>query len=130
LVKGARVAVVTLITIPMVTLVTVGIWALAGLDAVPMILIGVIALPAYTYLPTLSGNAVPLSNPIEEGKRAQNGPIMMLGMFGSFGLAGLAAVAKNYDLFIPFLLVETLISLGICLLVRAQEKKMDWRRYD
>ena len=55
---------------------------------------------------------------------------MMLGMFASFGLAGLAAAARNFDLFIPFLILEALISLGLCLLIRTYERRMDWRRYD
>ena len=130
LVKGARVAVITLITVPLVVMVSIGIWALVGLDMLPMVLIGLIALPVYTYLPTISGNAVPLSNPLEESKKAQGGPIMMLGMFASFGLAGLAAAARNFDLFIPFLILEALISLGLCLLIRTYERRMDWRRYD
>ena len=128
--QGARVAVVTFLTLPLLAGLSIFAVVTQGGDSLWFVLVGAIALPIYTLIPGATGDATPLSNPIEEAKSARNMPVMMLSLFGAIGLAGAATGASALGFFFPFLAVEMVVSLIICYFLQLQVAKRKWRLYD
>jgi len=130
LLQGARVAVVLFLSVPMLIVLTVFMAATHGLSAVWLILPGVIALPVYAMIPGVTGNATPLSNPIEEAKSMSNLPVMMGSMFAAMAIGGLATAASVMGFLAYFLVLESIASLILCLILRTAVSRSTWRSYD
>src|SRR5204863_6717541 len=111
---GARLAVLCVLTFPVLVLYGLILW-LVGIKAshLALLLPGLIALPIYALVPCLGGKAVPLSLPTEEAKSAGRGIHMIAVMMVSFALAGLATWSWSAGWFRWLLLVETILAGGI-----------------
>ena len=128
--QGARVAVVTFLTIPLLAGLAIFAAFSQGGASLWFVLVGVIALPIYTLIPGATGDATPLANPVEEAKAAKNMPVMMASIFGAIGLAGIATGAAAFGFLYPFLAVETVVSFMICYFLQLRVAKSTWRLYD
>ncbi|MCW1885854.1 hypothetical protein OKA04_14030 [Luteolibacter flavescens] len=98
-----------------------------GLEHLPLLLPGLIALPVYALAPGAIDKAVPLSKPTDASKSAGRGASMFLLMLSSMILPGLGLAAKYMHAFGIFLFIEAVASAVICfLLVRSiSAKKWD-----
>ena len=130
LLQGARIAVLLLLSLPMVILLFVFAAIFLGPATLWLLLPGVLALPVYSMIPAVFENAVPLSNPQEEAKSMNSFPILMLSMLGSFGIAAAAMALSAIGLLPYFLIGELAAVVGICLLFRAKIAKSRFRVYD
>jgi hypothetical protein len=87
---------------------------------------GLIALPAYAFLAGETSRAVPLSRPTEESKSAGRGAKMMLLMLSAIAIGTGGYFADSSGDLIPFLIVEAVVSLVVCLLANASISKVTW----
>jgi hypothetical protein len=74
----------------------------------------------------LGGRAIPLSQPIESAKSAGRGLRMIGVMFASFALAGLASAAWQTGWFAWFLLAESVVAVGLYLILRQKVSLARW----
>jgi len=124
---GTRHAVLCLLTFPVLVAYALILW-LVGIRGSHLLLLlpGLIALPVYALVPCLGGKAVPLSLPTEEAKSAGRGLQMVAVMMVSFLLAGLATWSWSAGWFPWFLLVETILAIGIYVAMRASLARARW----
>jgi hypothetical protein len=88
---GARRAVLLFLAAPMLVLVGLIVWWLPGATAQLWLLLpGILALPIYALIPSVTGKGVPLSIPTDAAKAAGRGLSMIGVMLVSFALAGAA----------------------------------------
>ena len=108
---GTRRAVLLFLGLP-VALVFIVVTAILthGIGQIPMLLPGIVVMPIYAILPSLSGKGLPLSVPIEEGKSAGRGLTMLGAIFFSFVIAGMASVAEHFGVFYWFLAAEVILA--------------------
>ncbi len=128
--QGARTAVMFYLCLPLIVALSIIMVIMRGPSALMLILAGAIATPVYALLPGLTGNATPLSNPLEESKKAAAFPLMMLSMFGSFGVAGAATFASSLGFLWLFLIIEAIISIVLCTFLKAIEARARWPKFD
>lgn len=125
--NGARRAVICFVAIPMLAAMGLITFVIEGFRSeMPLLLPGVVALPVYSLIPGLFGRAIPLSKPIEEGKAAGRGLSMILVMFVSIGISGIASALWWQGWFWPFLLAETVVSIGIYIGMRFALANVQW----
>ena len=124
---GARRAVLCVLTLPVVgAFVLLARLMEGGNSHLPLLLPGIIALPAYAMFACLGGNAVPLSLPTEEAKSAGRGLKMIGVMMVSALLALLATLSWNFGWFKWMLLSEAVVLLAIYLPMRAAVGSARW----
>ncbi|EDY21792.1 hypothetical protein CfE428DRAFT_1038 [Chthoniobacter flavus Ellin428] len=124
---GARQAVTCFITIPLMVFFTAVVYFLRHTSAeLPLLLPGLIALPAFTLAPHLGGKAIPFSKAGEEARSARRG----LDLFGvilvSISLSLVAIWAWSMGWFHWFLLSEIAVVGVIYTLMRVSLTRAPW----
>jgi ABC-2 type transport system permease protein len=116
---GERCAVLIFFTVPLMILSTVVV-LLIQRDPTQLLLLlpGFVAIPVFSLIPHLGGNAIPLSQPTDESKSARRGFTVIAAMDVSLAIAGIATFAWSMGWFRWLLLVEAPISLVLYLLFR------------
>ena len=126
--NGARQAVLLLLTLPLLALLALFAWLVLGdWSRLSLLLPGIIALPVYSLVPCLGGNAVPLSQPTQEAKAASRGLAMIGAMMVSFALAGIASWSWSAGWFRWLLLVETVVTIALYIGMRASLANVRWK---
>ncbi|SPE60327.1 conserved membrane hypothetical protein [Verrucomicrobia bacterium] len=106
---GARRAVLCFLTVPVLLVSGLLVWAIESDSSRLLLLLpGIIALPVYALVPGVAGKA-PLSLPTEEAKSAGRGLTMIGVMIISMALSGIAVWAWNDGWFRWLLAVESLV---------------------
>lgn len=127
LAHGARRAVLCLLTLPMLGLFALGVWVLkADTSQLPLLLPGLISLPVYSLLPSLSGKAILLSQPTEEARSARRGMTMVAVMLISMALGGVAAWSWSQGWFRWLLLAESVVAIGLYIGMRSVVSRSRW----
>jgi ABC-2 type transport system permease protein len=125
---GARRAVLLLLTLPVLFFFALIAWLMRSESSHLLLLLpGLVALPVYALIPSLGGHAVPLSVPTEEGKSAARAVSMIVVMIISAVLAGLSLWAWSTGWFAWFLLVETILAIGVYFGLRASLTAARWQ---
>jgi len=108
--NGTRRAVLLFLALP-VALVFVVVTAILthGSQLLLMLLPGILVMPIYAILPSVTGKGVPFSLPTEEGKAAGRGLSMIGALVFSFVIAAMAALSDHFGLFYWFLGAELLV---------------------
>jgi hypothetical protein len=124
---GARRAVLCLLALPMLLLVGLIVWALRG-DLAPLILFlpGIIALPVFALVPSMSGKGVPLSLPTDAAKSAGRGLNMIGVMVITFGLAEVASLAWTQGWFWWLVAAETVVAIVLYSIMRYTLANARW----
>jgi hypothetical protein len=124
---GARRAILVLLTAPVLLFYGLVAW-LAGIELSRMALLlpGLIALPIFALIPSLTGKTVPLSLPIDEAKSAGRGLHMIGVMLVSGALSGLAMWSWAGDWFLWLLLVEVIGVFILYAILRASLNSVRW----
>jgi hypothetical protein len=124
---GVRRAVLCWLTLPLVLMFGVVCWLMQGNSApLLMLLPGVIALPIFALVPTLRGEAVPLSQPGDEAKSVGRGLTMMAAVMISMAISGLAMLAWWGGWFWWFVGIESIVVVGLHWLMCKQLEKARW----
>jgi len=124
---GARRAVLCLLTLPVLLIFGLIVWALRGqVSSLALLLPGVIALPVFALLPNLGGKGVPLSLPTEASKSASRGALMIGVMVVAGLLSGLASFAWSGGWFGWLLLFELVIVCVLYVGLRASISAARW----
>lgn len=127
LIHGARLAVMILVAIPALLLLTLAVFFIPGAAAhMEMLLPGVIAMPVYAYLAGAFGKTIPLSRPGEEAKSAGRGLTLILMMMSSFIVSGIAIAADKFGNFGWYLVTETILAVGLCLILGKVINSLKW----
>jgi ABC-2 type transport system permease protein len=110
---GARQAVLFVLALPMSVALGVTSWAMVGMSSQCLLLLpGLIALPVFALIPSLDGQAVPLSRPGDEAKAASRGLSMIGIMMLALAIGGLGLGAWHTGVFWWFVLAELLVAGG------------------
>lgn len=123
---GARRAVLCFLTIP--TLLVFGLLAclFQGANSNLLLLLpGIIALPVYSLVPSVSG-AVPLSVPTDEAKSAGRGLSMIAVIMTSMVIGGLATFSWTTGWFREFIIVEALVAAVFYAVLRLSLARDRW----
>lgn len=124
---GARKAALLFLGVPLVMGVASLSWLmLHDLSRLELLLPGVIAMPAFSLIPCLGGNAVPLSMPTEEAKSASRGVTMIGMMMLSMLLSGVAIAAQSFGVFWWMILIESGLVAVSCFLLQAAIANSSW----
>lgn len=108
---GARRAVLLFLALPMLALMGLIVCVLGGgASALLLFIPGIIALPIFALVPSLSGKGVPLSIPVDAAKAAGRGMTMIVVMFIAFALAGLTEWSWNQGCFWPLVAGEAAVA--------------------
>jgi len=101
---------------------------LAGIELshLALLLPGLIALPIFALIPSLTGKSVPLSLPIDEAKSAGRGLHMIGVMLVSGALSGLAVWSWSGGWFVWLLLVELIAAFSLYLVLRKSIDSLHW----
>jgi ABC-2 type transport system permease protein len=125
--NGARVAVLVVLTFPLLAFVMAGLLvARVELSLLTMLLPGLIAMPVYSLVPCFKGRAVPLSHPSEEGKAAGRGLTMIGVMIVSTLLAAAGAAGWKFGFLWPFLAFEVIVVSILYFVMRRSLNKLRW----
>ncbi len=128
---GARKAVDLFLTLPAVLLQTLAAFLILGdLRMLYFLLPGIIALPAYSRLGGFAMKGAPLSEPAEESRSAKRGLVVFLSSLSVFALGGVAAGAWALGCFVPFLVVEAVVVLAVCLSLDRRTRGLRWQPVD
>ncbi len=125
--NGARRAVLCFLALPM--LVVFGlITRLMHHDSTTLLLLlpGIMALPVYSMVPCLLGEAVPLSKPTEEAKSTSRGLKFIGVMMVSVAVSTVAYFAWAWGWFWWLMLVETVAVMVIYAGMRASLRTLQW----
>jgi hypothetical protein len=124
---GARRAILALLTVPVLLFYALVVW-LAGIELsrLALLLPGLIALPIFALIPSLTGKTVPLSLPIDEAKSAGRGLHMIGVMLISTALSGLAMWSWSGGWFLGLLLVEVIAAFGLYEILRRSIDSTRW----
>lgn len=124
---GARRAVLLFLTLPIVAGFAILSWVLAkDSSLLPLLLPGVLALPIYAMIPSLRGNAVPLSCPTEEAKSAARGVRFIGVMMFSLILAGVSLWAWSNGFFRWMIILESFLVGVTYLAMRRSLARVHW----
>jgi ABC-2 type transport system permease protein len=124
---GARRAVLSLLTMPMVVAVVLLLWVMGSNSSqLPLLLPGIIALPVYAMIACVGEGAAPLSLPNEEAKSAGRGVVMIGVMVVSALVALVATFAWNYGYFKWLVLVELILATGLYGFMRKMVAGAKW----
>jgi hypothetical protein len=91
-----------------------------------LLLPGLIALPAYTFLAGATTRSVPFSRPTEESKSAGRGIKMTGIMLSAMALGGGSFFAAGGGYLTVFLVIEAIVCLVICLAANASISRIAW----
>ena len=125
--RGARRAVLCLLTVPAVAAV-----ALFAAVVVPekarllTLLPGIIAIPIFALMANLGGKGVPLSLPNEEAKSAGRALLMIAIIPISLALSGLTSWAWSAGLFWQFIGVEVLVVIAVHAVLSRSIERATW----
>jgi ABC-2 type transport system permease protein len=124
---GARRAVLCFLTLPMLVMLGL-ITRLLHQDSSSLLLLlpGILALPVYSMVPCLMGDAVPLSKPTEEAKSTSRGIKFIGVVMISLALSALADFAWNIGWFWWFLLAELIAVVIVYAGMRAAFVRLEW----
>jgi ABC-2 type transport system permease protein len=126
--EGARRAVLLLLTLPVALAFLAIVWlASSGGAPLALLLPGLVSLPVYTLVPSIGGPALPLSTPAEDAKSAGRGLIMFGVTMISMVLSGIAAAAWAFGWFWQFMLIETVVAMGLYVILRGRLANARWR---
>jgi hypothetical protein len=124
---GARRAVICLLTLPILLLVGLVVWLFTrDVSQFILFLPGLIALPVFALVPSLAGKGVPLSAPTDAAKATGRSLNMFLVMIAAFALAGITGLARSQGWFWWMLLGETVVAMGIYVVLRAMVDRKRW----
>ena len=124
---GARRAVLCFLTLPIAIIFgLLLLFTQSERSDILLILPGIIAAPVFALIPGLGG-AVPLSLPSDEARSASRGLAMMGVMIACGGLAGIAALSWSMGFFWLFVIVETLVAIGIYAVLRYLLTQTRWK---
>ena len=125
--EGARRAVLLLLTVPMLVLAVLIVWLLRGsFTELLLFLPGIIALPAFSLVPMIGGQGVPLSLPTDVAKAAGRSANMILVTIVAFSLSGLTSVAWSGGWFWWLVLGETAVVGAVYTILQIHLKKCGW----
>jgi hypothetical protein len=125
--EGVRRAVLLLLTLPMLALVTLIVWFMRGsFTELLLILPGLIALPAFSLVPMIGGQGVPLSLPTDAAKAAGRSLNMILVTAVAFALSGLTSVAWSGGWFWWLVLGELAVVGTVYTILRFHIKNCGW----
>jgi hypothetical protein len=125
---GARRAVLLCLTLPLLAAFGVICWAVAGTSWQLLLLLpGLIALPVFALIPSLEGQAVPLSRPGDEAKAASRGLSMVGMMFLAMAIGGLGVGAWYAGVFWWFILAEVLMAGGAYFALCRSIARVRWK---
>ena len=116
---GERCAVLIFFTLPLMILSTVVVLIIQR-DPTQLLLLlpGFVAIPVFSLIPHLGGNAIPLSQPIDGSKSARRGFTVIVAMGISLAIAGIATLTWSRGWFSGgFSLIEVPISAALYLLL-------------
>jgi ABC-2 type transport system permease protein len=126
-IHGAIRAVAALLVVPGLIAMGIVVCLLPnGPQNAAMLLPGLIAMPVYALAPGALEKTVPLSKPAEEAKSAMRGAVMFVLMISALAIPGLAMVAKQFDGFRVFLIVEALLAAAACLAMGSAISRKAW----
>ena len=125
--RGARRAIMLLLTLPMLAVFTAIIWFIHT-DASQFLLFlpGLITLPVYSLVPNLGGRGVPLSIPSDEAKAAGRGLTMLGAIFFSMAISFAASMALATGWFWQFIGIESLIAATVYFMLRFSIARAKW----
>lgn len=124
---GARRAVICLLMAPVLILVSLIVWLLRGnLEDLLLFIPGLIALPAFSLVPALSGQGVPLSMPTDAAKAAGRSLNMFLVTFLAIGLSALASFAWSHGWFWPLVACEAVVVAVVYVLMYSSIARGRW----
>ena len=125
--RGARRAIMLLLTLPMLAVFTAIIWFIHT-DASQFLLFlpGLITLPVYSLVPNLGGRGVPLSIPSDEAKAAARGLTMLGAIFFSMAISFAASMALATGWFWQFIGIESLIAGTVYFMLRSSIVRAKW----
>jgi hypothetical protein len=124
---GLRRAVLLFLTLPVVILFAVAIALLSGDTSQMLMMIpGVIAIPVFALIPNVRGRGVPLSLPDEAAKSAGRGLLIIAVLPIALAISAFAALARVSGLFWWFVLVETVIAIGVYVYMRRLVARAKW----
>jgi len=129
--RGLRRAVMVLLVAPMI--VVYGLLALLltrDPAQLALMLPGILALPVFAIIPCLSGEAVPLSKPVDEAKSAGRGVQMIGAMLASAALAGLAMWAWSTGWFLLLIVIELMGVVGLIFTLGPLAERVRWKLLD
>ncbi len=125
---GARRAVLVCLVLPMVLLTATALLAIpATRQHWPLLLPGLLLIPACGRIPGGNGWEPPLSVAVEEAKSASRIGWGVLAMFASMGIAGVALLARHFHVFGWFLLVEGLAAGSLYLGLKRRMAQHRWQ---
>jgi ABC-2 type transport system permease protein len=125
--NGARRAVLCILALPPLAMFGLIVYMAHHQGSELLLLIpGIILLPIYTLIPSLRGEAVPLSRPSEEAKSASRGLEVMAVVVVSVVISLLASLALSVGLFWWFVLGETIIAGGVYAIFRRWLENSVW----
>lgn len=128
---GARKAVEVLLVVP--ALLIMGgavVWISGSVSGLSQLLPGILAMPVYSRVSSLSRDRLPLSLPGEEAKSAGRGMLMVVAMFSAMFLGGIAGGARHFGYFNAFLIVEAVTSIGCAVLMDLKTRRLAWAPID
>ncbi len=122
--KGARRAILCLMSVPGAVILTSLVWLLSAghRSDVLLLLPGLILIPVFALFP----RGVPLSVPVEEAKAASRGLSMIGAMFAAMALSGIALWAWLTGWFWLFLLIETVGAIAVYLVMHRLVERARW----
>jgi hypothetical protein len=83
-------------------------------------------LPIFALLASVSGKAVPLSQPVEEARSASRGMVMLVGIVVSMILSGVVAASWAFGWFWSLIAVEAVVVAGLYLILRRKASRARW----
>jgi ABC-2 type transport system permease protein len=124
---GARRAVMVFLALPVLAISGVVAWLMQNDTSQLLLLIpGAIAVPIFALIPNLGGRAIPLSVPTEEAKSTGRGLMMIAIIPVSMAISGLAAFSWATGWFWWLVLVETIVAIGLYLILRRWVTNAYW----
>ncbi len=124
---GARRAVLFCLALPLMASLGIIAWMMTGAsDQLFLLLPGLIALPVFTLIPSLDGQAVPLSRPGDEAKAASRGLSMIGMMLAAFAIGGAGVGAWYAGVFWWFVLAELLVAGGLYYALCRRIARLQW----
>jgi hypothetical protein len=125
--RGAQVAVVVILSLPMFGLLIALAIGLHQASALPLLIPGVVLVPLYAMIPALFEGAIPLAKASEEAKSLGRGCLLMAAMPVGFIFAGAAMAAFAFGVLQDMVLGEILIVGLACWLANNHLKTARWR---
>jgi hypothetical protein len=124
--RGAQVASIVLLAIPMAVLVVFLSFVLHQASALPLALPGIFLVPLYAFVPPVLERAIPLSRASEEARSANRGCLLVVAMFFSMAISGLMVGAWLIGIFWYVVAAEVIVVSVACILGNRYLKRQPW----